>query len=312
MKTKSTQKTFALWAFHRTFRTLNRLVCLSGTLYHKIALALAFSPRSEALLIEARRLQRLTKAQLIIIHIGPRNTEEELRMDHLLRKLEINPADLHVVWEEGGDPAKKILQVCESEKVDLLVAGALKKENLFKYYLGSVARKILRKADCSVLVLTNPSKYPKSFRRMVIHSEDLQHDRGAIEKGIGLGRLDNTTQVHIMKDINLHGLSMQVAEHEDEFSENRKALVQEEVFAVERLLDTLYTGDLSLTIKVTAGKSGPEVTRYCERIDADLLVMQAPPSKLNFFNRIFANELEYIFSDLPTNLLIHHDRQEGN
>jgi len=276
--------------------------------YNKIALALAFSPRSEALLIEAKRIRSLYKAELVIIHVGPRNTEDELKMDHLLLHLELSPDTLRVVWEDG-DPAKKILQVCESENVDLLLAGALKKENLFKYYLGSVARKILRRADCSVLVLTDPSKYPKPFRRMVIHSEHLHHDFEAIRSGLNLGRIDRSTQVHIMKDIDPIGLSMQVVGDgpEDGMSDNRRALVQEEVFAVERALDEVNTEGLNIIIKVNAGKSGPEVAKYCERINADLLVMQAPERRLNLFNRMFPNELEYIFSDLPTNLLIHHN-----
>lgn len=275
--------------------------------FNKIALALAFSPRSEALLIEAKRICQLFDAELIIIHIGPRNEEEELRMDHLLEKLELDRSSVRIVWQEG-EPAKKIMQICESESVDLLVAGALKKENLLKYYLGSVARKILRRANCSVLVLTDPSKYPKPFRRVVIHGEDLVQDMPALKVGLNLSRLDHATQVHIVKDIKMMGLSMAMAGegNEEEYSETRKALVQDEIRTVEQVLERLDTSDLKINIKVTAGKSGPEVAKFCERIDANLLVMQAPDRRLNLFNRMFPNELEYIFSDLPTNLLIYH------
>lgn len=272
-------------------------------------MALAFSPRSEALLIEALRIRQIYEANLLIIHVGPKSTEDEFRMSHLLEKVEADSQFTQVLWEEG-DPARKILQVCENHSIDLLIAGALKKENLLKFYLGSIARRILRRAECSVLVFTDPSKYPKPFRRLVLHADDLNQDVGSLRAGLVLGGLNGATQIHIMKELNTMGMSMQMVGEEDESSASRRSLVQDEVFAVERMLDMLPTQGLNIQIKVNAGNSGQEVAKFCERIDADLLVMQAPDRKLNIFNRMFPNELEFIFGDLPTNLLIHHHNSD--
>ena len=38
-----------------------------------------------------------------------------------------------------------------------LLLGAFKRENFFKYYVGSIARKITRQAKCSILLLIKPS-----------------------------------------------------------------------------------------------------------------------------------------------------------
>ena len=43
--------------------------------YRKLGLAIAFSPRLEALLHESVRLKKLWQAELVLIHVG--NTEKE-------------------------------------------------------------------------------------------------------------------------------------------------------------------------------------------------------------------------------------------
>ena len=56
-----------------------------------------------------------------------------------------------------GDPVSAILSAAKENSIDLLILGALKRENFLKYYVGSIARKITRQAQCSVLLLIGPS-----------------------------------------------------------------------------------------------------------------------------------------------------------
>ena len=51
------------------------------------------------------------------------------------------------------------------------------------------------------------------------------------------------------------------------------------------------------------GKRGYSIGHYAEVVRADLLVMNAP-SKSGLLDRIFTHDIEYILSDLPTDLLI--------
>ena len=103
-------------------------------MFHKIALAIAFSPRMEALISESKRLKDLFNAELLLIHIGEKSQVEEEALNTILEKHNIDQTKTKVVWETGK-PAKKIIEICEKEGVDLLVAGALKNEGFFKYYL---------------------------------------------------------------------------------------------------------------------------------------------------------------------------------
>ena len=50
-----------------------------------------------------------------------------------------------------------ILSASEEKKIDLLILGAVQRERFVKYYVGSIARKITRQANCSILLLIKPS-----------------------------------------------------------------------------------------------------------------------------------------------------------
>ena len=133
--------------------------------FRKIALAIAFSPRIRALLAETARLKVLWNADLTIIHVGEKSeAEEKLLQEHLEAVGLAKFPDVKIFWEEGK-PSDKILSRCKKENVDLLIAGALRKEKFIQYYLGTVARKILRRADCSVLMLTSAQPPPVIFPR---------------------------------------------------------------------------------------------------------------------------------------------------
>ena len=279
-------------------------------MFKKIAIAIAFSPRLQTLLAEARRTQQLFDADLVLVHVGTHTEKDDQFMTEQLELAGLVNDRVRVVWETG-DPAKMILSVCKKEKVDLLVAGALKKEDFFTYYLGSIARYILRKADCSVLMITEPSAESNPFERIVIHAEDSPYAIDAIEAGVHIGKLQRARQLHIVREIKLYGLAMSVSSGltEDELSDARKNMVSDEIKNVERILKTMDTGGLKINIKVMSGKSGFELSKFCSRVDADLLVVGSPHRKMGIFDRIFPHDLEYIFADLPCDILIIHPKK---
>lgn len=273
-------------------------------MFKRIALAVAFSPRMEALICEAKRLKDIFEAELILIHVGDRLLENESALDKIIQKHDINKEKVKIFWEKGN-PAKKILHVCKEEKVDLLVAGALKTEGFFKYYIGSVARKIIRKATCSVLMLIEPLEKPTPFEKVVINGT--QHDQTpfVIQKGLDWCKADKAKQVYVVNEIKMYGMQMATAGEggEEEAANTRRKLVAEEVEYVENILKTLDKGDLRVHIKITCGKWAVELARFAEDIKADLLVV-GDEGKLGFLDRLFPHDLEDILSDLPCNVLI--------
>ncbi|RPA69953.1 universal stress protein [Cyclobacteriaceae bacterium YHN15] len=273
-------------------------------MFKKIALAIAFSPRMEALICEAKRLKDIFDSELVLIHVGERTQDSELIIKDTIKKHEIDNDKVKIVWEKGN-PAKRIIQACKEENVDLLVAGALKTEGFFKYYIGSVARKIIRKSPCSVLMLIEPSERPKSFERVVINGTQHDHTPFVIQKGLDWCKKDLAKHVYVVNEIKMYGIQMATAGEggEEEISNTRRKLVAEEVSYVENILKTLDKGDLKVHIKITCGKWAIELARFAEDTKADLLVV-GDEGKLGFLDRLFPHDLEDILSDLPCNLLI--------
>ena len=276
----------------------------------KIGVAIAFSPRIEAILAEAARIKKLLNAELILIHVGAHGENEITRLNQLLLKAGLD-SNVKICWEEGK-PSQRILAACKREKVDLLIAGALKKENLVRYYLGTVARKIIRKAGCSVLLLTNPSTAPQPFKNIVVEADDRPYVEQSILVACQLALKDKATWLHIVRELKLYGLTMTAGEEcsEEEYEEMRHKLIQSEIETVEKILHKIPHEGLKLNIKLVSGKSGFELKQFTERKQADLLIVRAPERRFSFFDRVFTHDQEYIFADLPCNLLIIHPRKE--
>ena len=273
-------------------------------MYRKIALAIAFSPRMEALICEAKRMKDLYNASLILVHIGQDTADKRKSLDEFLEKYQLDHQTTTVIWKEGK-PAKKIIQVCNQEDVDLLIVGALKQENVFTYYLGSVARKIIRKAKCSVLVLIEPSTAARKFDKVVINGTQQSQTPEVIRKGISLCRVEQSTQVFIVNEIKMYLLRMATASEESEAKAAmiKRQLVQDEVSYVENILKDIDQGELKVQIKVTGGRWAVELAKFSEKIHADLLIVGAQEN-LNFLDRLFPHDLEDILSNLPCNILI--------
>lgn len=273
-------------------------------MYQKIALAIAFSPRMEALIAETKRLISLFGSELVVIHVGEKTTELEEKLSQILDSYSLNNAQTSVIWKQGK-PAKMILQTCEEEQVDLLVLGALKKEGLITYYIGSVARKIIRKSKCSVLTLIEPKVETTQFCKVVINGTQADETPHVIGESLRFCRTQGATQLHILNEIKLYGLQMVTAGEgsEDEVSQMRRKLVQEEINYVQQILNGLDQSGLKINIKVTAGKGVVELGKFAETIEADLLIM-GDQRGYSFIDRLFPHDLEEILAELPCNLLI--------
>lgn len=280
--------------------------------FKKIGLAIAFSPTSQAILKEAAKWAVHFNAQLVLMHVGGHSAEEDAKMGKLIESVDLFYRKPIIVWREGR-PVDEILKVCQSEKIDLLVAGALKKENILQNYIGTVARKIMRKADCSVLMIQNPTEERKPTRNIVVNAEDSPHIEQAIEAACTIGQLENAQWVHIARELKLLGLALSANEQctENEYHDSMQGMVREELDEVEKMLARIPHPKLKVNIKVLSGKAGFELARFAERKNADLLIVGAPARRFSLFDRVFPHDLEYIFANLPCNLLVVNPKKSA-
>ncbi len=278
--------------------------------FQKIGLAIAFSPTAAAILAEANRLAYLFSSELVLIHVGHHGQEEEQKLGELINYANLTQPH-KIIWREGK-PVEEILKTCREEKLDLLVAGALKKEKALRHYIGSIARAIMRKADCSVYMVNNPSSDPAPVKQIVVNAEDSPHVEHAIEVACQIAVLESSSWVHIVRELKLLGLTLAASEQstEQEYIEQKQELMREEIETVEKIIAAIPHEKTKINIKMLSGKSGFELCKFVERKQAELLVVGAPPRRLSLFDRIFPHDLEYVFADLPCNLLVVNQRKE--
>jgi hypothetical protein len=72
---------------------------------------------------------------------------------------------------------------------------------------------------------------------------------------------------------------------------------------VKSILKDINYSNITVKIQSIFGRRGYSIGHYAKVKRADLLVMNAP-SKLGLLDRIFPHDIEYILSELPTDVLI--------
>lgn len=274
-------------------------------IFNKIGLAITFSPNGLPLLKTAVRLQKLFNCQLCLIHVGDKNPETESQINSLVEKTGISEESFSLIWKKG-EPSKSIITAASENGIDLLIAGALEKENVIKYYLGSVARTIMRESPCSVLILTNPGDEPKKFKKFCVSVDFTSLGESAVRKSYQFAKLENADEFVLVKEFEVPGLAITVYDSgstdDTEKSKHEWQIEEEEklkFFAKEMNL----TG-LDYTTVALFGKQGWEARNFVKNNGSDLFVIPSPPKKLKFFDKLFQHDIEFILSQLPCSLLI--------
>ena len=270
-------------------------------MFKRVCIAVSFSPNTEALLAEAALICKKFKASLTVVHVGSLEAEKITYLYNRLQHHGLHDQQIEVI-AQSGIPSKVILQVCHDKKIDLLIAGALKKENLLGYYIGSVGRTVLRKSPCSVLVLTQPEINRSGFKDVVTLADETPHIRETLQAAC----LMSSQWVHALRELKLFGLTLAATGQTtaEEYDKLQHELVEGEIRSAEKLLEGLDKGQARVNIKVVTGKPGYEVGTFARKKEADLLVVGAPERRFIFLDRFFSNDLEYLFADLPCNLLM--------
>lgn len=273
--------------------------------FETIAVAVSFSPRCQPVLAEAKHLSDVLGSSLLLLHIGEKTAEKEQELDEMMAAVGVNPNHSRVIWMEG-DPVDTILKLCKLNIVDLLVLGALEKENLLKFYIGSIARNISRKAKCSVLLLTNPTTEPVKFKKIVVNGVENLKTIHTLNTSLYLAKKLKIREVVVVTEMDVPAIAMDSTAPEAKII--KKNLTEEVEETLQSVIDKCDVGDVKVTDKIVKGKPGYAISKFARDKKADLLVINSPDTQLNLLDRIFAHDIEYILADLPCNLLIVHSR----
>jgi len=280
---------------------------LNTIAFKTIGIGVTFSPNLEANINEAARLALCFRSKLVLIHVGEASDEKSKTFLNFLNPFEKEGLEFEILFK-SGEPVEVILSSTEEKNVDLLIIGALKKENFLKYYLGSIARKITRKANCSVLLLINPSKERVPCKHIVVNGLKDPKTKETVNTAFFVGHHLGADKITVVEEIDQDEVSVKV---DDDKSLRRSTLIKErlrlrEEARVKKILDTIpdeLTKDLAIKSQPIFGKRGYSIGHYAQVARADLLVMNAP-AKMTFWDRLFPHDIEHILTELPTDVLI--------
>tara|TARA_R110002050_G_scaffold274978_2_gene419641 strand:- start:3352 stop:4194 length:843 start_codon:yes stop_codon:yes gene_type:complete len=280
-----------------------------------MAIGIGLSPSIEANITEAARLCSILGEKLFLIHVEAPNSQSRAAVEELVAKLAKSKvlADLkHEIIFEQGDITESIIKVCQDKKVDLLLAGALPREGLLRYYMGSVARQLVRKSSFSILLLTNPQRFPKTYSKIVVTGNKHPKTPDTIEKTIQVADALGSRKLSIVDEVIPDKNTKRAADNEELERCNRwrDIIEQREAHRLSLTLAQLEQADLEIETKVVFGKPGYSIGHFTQTNRAELLVLNSPDTKLGFMDRVFTHDMEYILSDLPSDLLIIHSHSK--
>ena len=275
--------------------------------FKSIGIGVAYSPNLKANLFEAARLSVFFGAKLFLIHVGEASEEKTNMLSIILKSFEKDKLDYEVVFKTG-DPVDVILSTSEEKKIDLLILGAVRREQILKYYVGSIARKITRQAKCSILLLIKPSVERVPCQHIVVNGLKDPKTEQTITSAFYVAKQLNAEKVTIVEEIGQDQIAVKV---DDDKSLRRTNIAKERIelrenSRVKEIISHIpkeYTKNKTIKSQPIFGKRGYSIGHFAQISRADLLIMNAP-SKMTFLDRLFPHDIEHILTELPTDVLI--------
>lgn len=269
-----------------------------------IGLAISFSPNSMAHLSLAISLCKRWKSSLTLMYVGKSSPDVEEKFGAIKDANQKDGISTEIIMR-SGDPAKNILSVAKEKQVQLLLAGALEREDLKGYYVGSVARKLMRSAQCSTLILTSGFLKNPDFKKIFVTAEFSDSNELALVFAADFARIYNAS-LGLIREFQVPGLAMAVGAtgSTHETSEALQKWKREEEEKMDLYIREHDFSRIPLTKKCIYGKEGFESQSYAKEQHADLFIMNAPVHKLSIWDRIFQHDVEYVLKELPCSVLL--------
>ncbi len=279
------------------------------TYFGTILIGIAFSPNLKANVYETLRLGIMLKSKVVLVHVGTKTNEKENEINAYCNEFPEFKQNITILWKEGKTE-KVITDACIDNNADLLILGGTKRKKIKKYYLGPIAKKVAKKAPCSLLMLINPSVDRVFCKHVIVNG--LKHPKtsntinAAFEFANGVG----AKKVTIVEEIAQSEITIKVDDDKSLEKSNllKDKILERENSRVSTIVDNIEKKKKSnITIKSQGifGTRGYSIGHYARVKRADLIVMNKP-EKSSLWDKIFPQDIDYLLAELPTDVLIIH------
>jgi nucleotide-binding universal stress UspA family protein len=248
--------------------------------YRRIAVASTFSPRFEQVLAEAKRVRDRFGAELHLIYCGERSPETDERFAIALSEVGL-PGDSTIYYQKGS-PAEAILEAAATNKLELIVAGALERTVVLRSFLGNVARVLVREANCSVMLFTKPEREPKPLRRIAFYVPDYsEHALAALRRALRLAEQERCEHFYVLRVYSSFDAARATlrANHEDSANQPTARTLEQEEEALEKFIERAGGTEVGIEARCIRSNTGFAASDFVQTVEADLLVVPVEATK---------------------------------
>lgn len=176
----------------------------------------------------------------------------------------------------SGSPAREIVDHAARHKAELVVIGTHGHGAVVRFFLGSVADRVVHEAKCDVIVtkqpkgkIKHPKKKTKPFSRILFPSDFSDTSKRALDRAIALTE-DMDAKLFVLHTIDDTLISTHVEE------ERRMILKELRTHALEEMkaqLPSELMDNFATIGAVKRGEPGKQIAAYAESNLCDLIVM---------------------------------------
>lgn len=255
---------------------------------HHILVAMDFSPYSAAALKQAVWLARKTGASLVLTHSipdfsqsvfwGPSEREMNQRKLHdrsetEMRRViaELNAMDLDVKFHTlVGEPFVEITRVVQAEGYDMVLAGTRGAGKWEQFFVGSTAKRLIRKCPASVWIVKAEHLVPP---KVVLAATDFSDvSLKAVREGLKIAE-QSDAEFHLLHIIDSKDVPEDLISRIPEGSSLRQEINEEAKRRLDAFVASLDVDRTQIQSHLSWGTPWQEIRRISKHQAADLIVI---------------------------------------
>jgi len=256
--------------------------------FKNILVAMDFSPSSEAALKQAEWLSRRTGAEMVLANVIPDLSmsaywgpyERELNQGELYKRSEatmhemvvdLNATDLNIKFRTLiGEPFVEITHAAQTEGFDLVLAGTHGHAMWEKLFIGSTAKRLIRKCPSSVFIVKAGHVDPP---KVVLAATDFSDvSLKAVKEGLWIAQ-QSGAEFHILHIIDSKDVPEDLISRIPKGSSMRQEIDAEASRRLDEFLGAMAVDRKQIQVHMSWGTPWQEIRRISQHQSADLIVI---------------------------------------
>jgi hypothetical protein len=139
----------------------------------------------------------------VFVHVGRDDQETRQRLAQVFALADMAPPEDDLIVREGR-PDLVLLKAAKEYDADMIVLGALERDNVVSELIGSTARRVARRAECSVFLLVGSVDEQAAWHTVVA---SVEFDEASMEMLNRIASLANTSpsaRIHVIREYDPH------------------------------------------------------------------------------------------------------------